>query len=178
MGVEHDTIDVQHIELTPYSELLPIKEKQDQMMQKSNMKLNMTIKSSNHGLAIVPADDEVVNITYQLDKHNPQKNLSIMVGGLISGYSLDFDSTCSYVDSSGKTKSCTKYLNPKQYTSNFSFPIASVTSERQIIYAFPIDQYFFAIDCIDGIQIMRFPDGFDDNLYESEKPPMIQVDSY
>jgi len=35
------------------------------------MKLNMTIKSSNHGLAIVPADDEVVNITYQLDKHNP-----------------------------------------------------------------------------------------------------------
>jgi hypothetical protein len=25
---------------------------------------------------------------------------------------------------------------------------------------------------------MRFPDGYDDNLYESEKPPMIRVDSY
>ena len=84
-----------------------------------------------------------------------------MLESYVQGYNLKYKSRCTYLDEDGEEQICEQKVKHNSTTLEFEFPIDFVTSERNVHQLFPIDEYYFVLDSLGSIYIMKLPDSFD-----------------
>jgi hypothetical protein len=82
-------------------------------------------------------------------------DLSLMVGNYLQGYNMVFDAKCSFSDSFGNQKDCTKNLKLSTLTQSYNFPISFATSTTKVLFGFPIERLIMMIDDTGFLRIQK-----------------------